>query len=71
MKNLKFLFLFLPILFTSCEKELIEGPSLNDLYGDLSILEPLAIFGDSADFDNGENIYFTLLSQSKLIGLFE
>ena len=59
MKNLKFLFLFLPILFTSCEKELIEGPSLNDLYGDLSILEPLNIFGDSAEFDNGENIYFT------------
>ena len=59
MKKLKFLFLLLPLFFNSCEKKEIEGPSLLDLYADLEILEPLEIVGDSADFANGENIYFT------------
>jgi len=59
MKNLKFLLLILPFFFASCEKEKIEGPSLNDLYGELNILESLSIVGDSADFSIGESIYFT------------
>jgi len=61
MKNFNFLLLILPILFVSCEKELIEGPSLNDLYGELSIIEPFIVLGDSAEFDQDENIYFTAL----------
>jgi len=59
MKNLKFLLLTVPFFFISCEKDKIEGPSLNDLYGELTILEPLVVMGDSADFSVGENIYFT------------
>ena len=59
MKKLKFLLLILPFFFASCEKEKIEGPSLNDLYGELNILESLSIVGDSADFSIGESIYFT------------
>jgi hypothetical protein len=59
MKNLKFLLLALPFFFTSCEKDKIEGPNLNDLYGELTILESLNVVGDGADFSVGENIYFT------------
>jgi len=59
MKNLKFFLLILPFFFTSCEKDKIEGPNLNDLYGELTILESLNVVGDGADFSVGENIYFT------------
>ena len=59
MKKLQFLLFLLPFFFTSCEKENIEGPSLNDLFADLEILEPLSVVGDSADFASGQNIYFT------------
>ncbi len=59
MKKLKFLLFLFPFFFTSCEKEKIEGPSLNDLFADLEILEPLSVVGDSADFAGGQNIYFT------------
>ena len=39
MKNLRILlFVCLAVVF-SCEKNNIEGPSLNDLYGELDILE--------------------------------
>jgi len=59
MKNLKFLLLALPFFFTSCEKDKIEGPSLNNLYGELTILDSFKVVGDGADFSVGENIYFT------------
>ena len=58
MKKLKFLFCALTFFFISCEKDKIEGPSLNDLFGELTILEPLVIMGDSANFSDGDNIYF-------------
>ena len=59
MKKLKFLLLLTPFFFTSCEKEKIEGPSLNDLYGELIIMEPLQVIGDSADFENNQAMHFT------------
>ena len=59
MKKLKFLLFLFPFFFTSCEKEKIEGPSLNDLFADLEILEPLSVVGDSVDFASGDPIYFT------------
>ena len=59
MKKLQFLLFLFPFFFTSCEKEKIEGPSLNDLFADLEILEPLSVVGDSVDFASGDPIYFT------------
>ena len=58
MKKLSYLFLLLSIIFISCEKEGIEGPNLNDLFGELSIVEVFKVINDSASFDN-ESAYFT------------
>ena len=58
MKKLSYLFLTITLLFISCDKEGIEGPSLNDLFGELNILEDFAIINDSATFNN-ESAYFT------------
>ena len=33
MKKLSYLFLTIALIFISCDKEGIEGPSLNDLFG--------------------------------------
>ena len=66
MKNLRILlFVCLAVVF-SCEKNDIEGPSLNDLYGELDIVEGLKIIGDSVDFENNETLYFTA-SFSKIV----
>lgn len=59
MKKLNILFFMFLFTFYSCEKSNIEGPSLNDLYGDLNIDESLEAVGDGADFSVGESIYFT------------
>ena len=59
MKKLKVLLLMTPFFFISCEKEKIEGPSLNDLYGELIIMEPLQVIGDSAYFENNQAMHFT------------
>ena len=58
MKKLSYLFLTITLIFISCDKEGIEGPSLNDLFGELNILEDFAIINDSATFNN-ESAYFT------------
>lgn len=58
MKKLTYLFLLTAALFTSCEKDGIEGPNLNDLFGELNIIENFMIVGDSANFVS-ESAYFT------------
>jgi len=58
MKKLLYLFLVISAIFISCEKDGIEGPSLNDLFGELNILEAFTVVNDSAVF-NGESAYFT------------
>ena len=58
MKKLFYLFFAISLIFVSCDKEGIEGPSLNDLFGELNILENFAIINDSASF-NSESAYFT------------
>ena len=66
MKNLRILLFVCFAVVFSCEKNDIEGPSLNDLYGELDILEELKIIGDSVDFENNETLYFTA-SFSKIV----
>ena len=58
MKKLTYLFLLTAALFISCEKDGIEGPNLNDLFGELNIIENFMIVGDSASFTS-ESAYFT------------
>ena len=50
------------VLF-SCHKKdsKIDGPSLEDLNGQFSVLSPLAASIDSVDFASGETVYFTAL----------
>ena len=48
-----------PFFFASCEKEKIEGPILNDLFGELIIMEPFQVIGDSTDFSNNHTMHFT------------
>lgn len=48
------------LLFSGCERDMeTEGPDLKDLYGELSVLEPLAVSLPSADFSTGEKVHFT------------
>ena len=47
MKKLTYLFLLASVSFLSCEKEGIEGPNLNDLFGELNIC--LLYTSDAAD----------------------
>ena len=58
MKKITYLLILTTMCFFSCEKEEIEGPSLNDLFGQLSIIEDFRVVGDSASFTNG-SVYFT------------
>jgi len=58
MKKIKFLVL-ISLIIISCEKDKIEGPNLNDLFGELTIMESLDVIGDSTDFTLDDYIYFT------------
>jgi len=53
--------LTLMLLFTACEREDPDflGPDLNDLFGELSVLEGLDISDRNVDFQNGENTVFS------------
>ena len=66
MKIIKIIIPYLAFFFISCEKEGIEGPNLNDLYGDLTIVQGLEVIGDSTDFSNNESLFFTA-SFSKIV----
>ena len=66
MKIIKIIIPYLAFFFISCEKEGIEGPNLNDLYGDLTIVQGLEVIGDSTDFSNDESLFFTA-SFSKIV----
>ena len=46
MKKITYLLILTTMCFFSCEKEEIEGPSLNDLFGQLSIIEDFRVVGE-------------------------
>ena len=70
MKKLTYLFLLASVSFLSCEKEGIEGPNLNDLFGELNIIEEFQIVNDSASF-NTESVILQLSFPRLLIGKFQ
>jgi hypothetical protein len=48
------------ILFSGCKtEEDFSGPSLNDLYGQFSIIEGLSISDENVDFAAGESTFFS------------
>jgi hypothetical protein len=63
MKTLKFIVALtvLGLIFSACRKDdpKIDGPSLEELNGGFSILEPFYVSRDSVDFSAGESVYFT------------
>ncbi len=48
-------------VLTGCRKESedFDGPSLQDIYGEFSLLEDFAVSQSTVDFQNGETCYFT------------
>ncbi len=48
-------------VLTGCRKESedFDGPSLQDIYGEFSLLEDFAVSQSTVDFENGETCYFT------------
>jgi hypothetical protein len=55
----KLLFIVLIIASASCQrKEEVLGPSLDELYGEFSILEPFTVSGSPVDFAQGEEAEF-------------
>lgn len=63
MKTLKFIvaLTFLGLIFSACRKDApkFDGPSLEELNGGFSILDPFFVSRDSVDFSTGETVYFT------------
>ena len=68
MKYNLFLLLLLTILF-SCRKDeidIFEGPDLNDVYGEFTVITSLESSQPNVDFANGQTVYFTC-EMSKVI----
>lgn len=52
----------MPLCLTGCKTDdIFEGPSLNDLYGSFSVIQPFDIADRDVDFAQGEQTYFTAL----------
>lgn len=60
MKVKSYITLFICLIFCliDCTKDDFEGPSINDLYGDFDITEPLKINNYNPDFSSGEIVSF-------------
>lgn len=61
MNYLKLLSAFILLFaFGGCTTEQeFDGPSLNDLYGDFSILQPFSVAAEQVDFSSGASTHFT------------
>ena len=52
------LFIGLVGFFYTCTKEDFEGPSINNLYGNFEIVEPLTLTSDNPNFASNEEVGF-------------
>jgi hypothetical protein len=62
MKKLSIFILILLPIFISCRKEevdKIDGPKLNDVFGQFSVITDLDVSLDSVDFSTGQTVHFT------------
>ena len=46
------------LIFVACTKDEYEGPSLQNLYGEFSLLSPFSISNLNPDFSNNEMVKF-------------
>ena len=51
-------FIFMMLIFVACTKDEYEGPSLQNLYGEFSLLSPFSISNLNPDFSNNEMVKF-------------
>lgn len=59
MKNQVFIIALLStILILGCRKDEIEGPELQDIFGEFEVLEPLTVSTTEVDFANGQSVSF-------------
>lgn len=60
-RSILFLMPLLMLLVNSCRKEsdIFDGPSLDDIYGDFSFIQPFIITNDEVDFGAGETTFFS------------
>lgn len=59
MKNVFILLLVVFIGFLGCRKDEIEGPELQDIFGDFDIFEGLTSDRQTVNFQNGEIVHFS------------
>ena len=56
MRNI--LLLIIIVASIACQrKESVEGPLLDDLYGDFAVLEDFSVSSNQADFSDGAMLY--------------
>lgn len=58
MKHFPIYILIISIMFLGCRKDEIEGPELQDIFGDFEILEGLTASRDTVNFAIGETVDF-------------
>jgi len=59
MKNVFILLLALVIAFLGCRKDEVEGPELQDIFGDFEVFEGLSSDRQTVNFENGEFVRFS------------
>jgi hypothetical protein len=58
-KSIGYAFLLLGVVFSACSKKEILGPSIEGLYGPLTVIETLKSSNANPDFTKDKSIYFT------------
>ncbi|MFT6769303.1 MAG: hypothetical protein ACI80P_001775, partial [Flavobacteriales bacterium] len=58
MKNVFILLLVLVVAFLGCRKDEVEGPELQDIFGEFEVFEGLSSDRQTVNFENGEFVRF-------------